>query len=201
MTATCFWLPWLGNARRAKPICRPSSTPLGRTGTGVIANLLNVVFRPCHLPAFDARLIELVSSIERRGGPTTAFSCAGSTNAHPLVREFALTELRTGVRDGSVVALFINNYRPGDEQAHSGGDGASRTTQCELHWLLMDVDQSAGEESRRPTVPVGVIAYASTPCENCRYHAARLLLNQQVAPAVAEGRCRHDSAEDCRELA
>src|SRR5262249_42133064 len=76
---------------------------------GVIANLLRV-FSARALPEFDGRLIELCrhghEEVRRR-----AFA-ALEPNAHPLVREFAVAELRQGVRDGSVAALFIHNYRP-----------------------------------------------------------------------------------------
>lgn len=78
----------------------------------VIANLLKV-FSARPLPEFDSRLIELCGhaddEVQRR-----AFAALES-NTHTLVREFALTELEKGVHDGSIVALFINNYRLGDE--------------------------------------------------------------------------------------
>lgn len=101
----------------------------------VIANLVKV-FSAHPLPEFDARLIELcrhADEVVRR----RAFG-ALVPNAHPLVREFALSELEMGARDGSVAALFINNYRQGDEhrllEAMELPDDV-----CELHWLLMDV--------------------------------------------------------------
>jgi hypothetical protein len=163
----------------------------------VIANLLRV-FSARALTEFDPRLIELClhcdEEVRRR-----AFQ-ALEQNAHPLIRQFALTELRKGVRDGSAVALFINNYRQGDEQRILGamefpGD------ECELHWLLLDAIKVLEKNPEADCSRLGVITYALTPCENCRFYAARLLLNQHVAPEWLKAECRHDSSEDCRALA
>ncbi|OWK45598.1 HEAT repeat domain-containing protein [Fimbriiglobus ruber] len=162
----------------------------------VIANLARV-FSARPLPEFDARLIELC----RHGDEdvrTRAFA-ALEPNAHPLVREFALTELEKGVRSGSVVALFINNYRPGDEdrilEAMELPDD-----ECRLHWLLMDVIKVLEKNPEADCSRLGVIGYALTNCENCRFHAVRLLLSRRAAPGWLADECRYDSGEDCREL-
>lgn len=162
----------------------------------VIANLVRV-FSARALPVFDARLIELCrhgdEEVRRR-----AFA-ALEQNAHPLVRELALTELHKGVRDGSVVALFINNYRRGDE--HWILDAVELPDdECELHWLLMDVIKVLEKNTEADCSRLGVVSYASTPCENCRFYAARLLLNQHAAPGWLIEECRYDSGEDCRAL-
>lgn len=161
-----------------------------------IANLLRV-FSARALPEFDARLIELCrhsdEEVQRRA------VSALEQNAHPLIRQFALTELQKGVRNGSLVALFINNYRQGDEQrilkAMEFPDDA-----CELHWLLMDVVKVLEKNREADCFRLGIIAYASTPCENCRFYAARLLLSQQLAPQWLKQECQYDSGEDCRKL-
>ena len=147
------------------------------------------------LPKFDARLIELCSHDDdevRRGA-----NAALEQNAHPLVREFALTELHRGVRGGSVVALFINNYRQGDEgrilEALELPDDA-----CELHWHLMDVIKLLEKNPEADCSRLGVIGYASSPCAECRFDAARLLLDRHAAPEWLREECRHDSGEDCR---
>jgi hypothetical protein len=162
----------------------------------VIANLVKV-FSARPLPEFDARLIALCrhhdEEVRRR-----AFG-ALEQNAHPLVREFALTELQKGVRDGSVVALFINNYRQGDEhrilEAMELPDD-----ECELHWLLMDVIKVLEKNPEADGSRLGILGYALTPCGSCRFDAARLLLNQQVAPEWLGEECRYDSGEECRAL-
>ncbi len=164
---------------------------------GITANLLTV-FSARPLPEFDARLIGLChhadEEVRRR-----AFA-ALAQNTHSLVREFALTEARKGVRQGSVVALFIKNYCQGDEQrileAMEFPDD-----ECELHWLLLEAIKVLEKNPESDCSQLGVIAYASTPCEHCRFRAARLLVNQQVAPEWLEEECRYDSGEDCRALA
>lgn len=160
-----------------------------------IANLLQV-FSARALPEFDARLMELCrhsDEVRRR-----AF-IALKQNAHPLVRQFALSELQTVGRHRLAVALFINNYLPGDEhrilEALEFPDDA-----YELHWLLMDVINVLEKNAEADCYELGVISYASTPCETCRAGAARLLLNRQVAPEWLKEECRHDSGEECREL-
>lgn len=162
----------------------------------VIAKLLRV-FSARALPEFDARLIELCrhgdEEVRRR-----AFD-ALEQNAHPLIREFAWTELQKGVHDKSVVALFIHNYRQGDErrilEAMELPDDAD-----ELHWLLMDIIKVLEKNAEADCSRLGLIVYASTPCEMCRFDAAWLLLNYGVAPEWLKEECRHDSGEDCRKL-
>jgi hypothetical protein len=162
---------------------------------GVIANLLRV-FSAHALPEFDARLLKLChhdDEVRRR-----AFA-ALAQNTHQLVREFALTELRKGFGDGSVVALFINNFSQGDEhrilEVMELPDD-----ECELHWLLMDVIKLLENHPEADCSRLGVISYASTPCENCRFYAARHLLNQHAAPGWLKEECQFDSGEDCRKL-
>lgn len=162
----------------------------------VIANLLNV-FSARALPEFDGRLIELCCHVDEEVRQR-AFR-ALEPNAQPLVREFALTELSGGLRDGSVVSLFINNFRPGDEQLILEAMELPVDT-CELHWLLMDVVKVLEKNPPADSSRLAVIAYALTPCDNCRYSATRLLVNQQVAPQWLRGECTHDSVEDCRKL-
>jgi hypothetical protein len=162
----------------------------------VITKLLRV-FSNRALPQFDCRLIELCRHGDgevRRWALNTS-----AKNANPLVREFALAELEKGTCEGCVVALFIDNYQKGDEQriqeALEFPDDA-----CERHWLLMDVIKVLEKNSEADCSQLGVIGYASTPCASCRFHAARLLLHQQVAPGWLTDECRYDSGEECREL-
>ena len=152
----------------------------------VIANLVKV-FSARALPEFDARLVELCrhgdGEVRRR-----AFAALGQ-NAHPLVREFALTELEKGVRDGSVVALLVNNYRHGDEHRLLAAVELPADDD-ELHWLLMEVIKVLEKNPEADCSRLGVIGYASTPCENCRFYAARLLRGQHAAPAWLIEECR-----------
>jgi hypothetical protein len=162
----------------------------------VLVKLLQV-FSARPLPDFDSRLIELCrhdnEEVRRR-----AFRVL-EQNSHPLIRAFALTELRGGLRDGRLAGLFINNYHPGDEQrllealelpADAG----------ELHWLLVDIVKMFEKNANADCSRLGVICYASNPCEYCRLRSARLLLKHQAAPQWLTEECRHDSSEECREL-
>ncbi len=119
-------------------------------------------------------------------------------NAHPLVRRFPLTELRKGMQAGSVVALFINNYRQGDGRRLEAMELPDKD---ELHHLLCDVIKVLEKNPGADCSRLGIIAYASTPCGNCRFRAARLVLDRSVAPEWLKEECRYDSGEDCRELA
>jgi hypothetical protein len=193
----CFWLRGWGIHSGAGDLQTVLQRLWAAREPGVIANLLKV-FSARALPEFDARLIELCrhgdEEVRRR-----AFA-ALARDAHPLVREFALTELRKGIRQNPVVALFINNYRQGDghrilEALELPDDD------CELHWLLMDVIKVLEKNPEGDCSRLGVISYASTPCENCRFDAARLLLDQHVAPDWLVDECRYDSGEECRALA
>jgi hypothetical protein len=155
------------------------------------------VFSNRALPRFDARLIGLCqhsdAEVRRR-----AFS-ALAKNTNRLIRQFALTELGKGVREGSLVGLFINNYEPGDEQRILE-TMEFPTDECELHWLMMDVIKVLEQNSEADCSRLSVICYASTPCENCRFYAARLLLTQHAAPAWLKEECHYDSGNDCRKL-
>jgi hypothetical protein len=162
----------------------------------VIANLIKV-FSARALPAFDARLIELCrhsdEEVRRR-----AFA-ALERNAHPLVREFALAGLQEKGLNRSKVGLFIHNYRDNDERLLLEAIELPDDP-CERHWLLMDVVKVLEHNPRADCSQLGLISYALTPCENCRFYAARLLFDQQAAPEWLMEECQHDSAEDCRSL-
>jgi hypothetical protein len=196
-TTGCYWFRvWGMHADEAKlhGVLRHLSTV---DQPRVIANLLRV-FMGRALPEFDARLIELCRH-DDENVRRLAF-CASKKNTHALIREFAVTELQKGGPNDSVVGLFINNYKYGDEQLileamELPGDA------CELHWLLMDVIDVLEKNPEADCSRLGLIAYASTPCENCRFEAARLLFEKQVAPPWLREECRYDSGKDCRDLA
>jgi len=159
----------------------------------VIVNLLKV-FSNRSVPQFDARLIELCHHSDSQVR-NWAFN-ALENNAHPSIRKFAFAELEKGVRDGSVVSLFIRNYEQGDEQLILDAIELP-DDDCERHWFLMDVIKVLENNPDADCSQLGIISYASTPCENCRYDSARLLHRQRVAPRWLIEECRFDS---CREL-
>jgi hypothetical protein len=162
----------------------------------VIANLL-AVFSNRALPQFDTRLIELCG----HGDDEVRRRALGALeqNAHPRIRRFALDELEGGERGGSVVGLFAGNYQQGDEQRILESVELP-DDDCELHGLLMDVIKVLEKNPDADCSRLGIIAYASTPCENCRADAARLLHRRRVAPSWLTEECRFDSSEECRGL-
>jgi hypothetical protein len=162
----------------------------------VVAKLLRVfLFRAP--PEFDARLIELCRHCDKKVR-WRAFAALKRV-VHPLVRDFALEQLGSGEHDRLGIALFIKNYRQGDEhhilEAMELPDDA-----CQLHWPLGDLIEVIEKNPEADCSRLGLIIYASTPCENCRFFAVRLLHHQQVAPGWLKEECRYDSGKECREL-
>jgi len=93
----------------------------------------------------------------------------------------------------------LEPYQQGDEQrileAMEFPDDA-----CELHWLLRAVIKVLERNPEADCSRLGVLGYASTPCAECRFYAAQLLQQRQVAPEWLKEECRFDSGEDCRKL-
>jgi hypothetical protein len=162
----------------------------------VISNLVRV-FTGRALPEFDARLIQLCLHVDEQV-QQLAFG-ALERNSHPIVREFALSQLQQGEFNSSVVGLLTENYRPGDEQLILEGIEIPNDP-CNLHWLLWNVIGVLKKNPKADGSRLGVIAYALTPCATCRFNAAKLLLQQQAAPGWLMEECRYDCGEDCRKL-
>src|SRR5262249_16890408 len=110
------------------------------------------------------------------------------------------TQIANGEPDRLGIALFIKNYRQGDEHRILEAMELPEDA-CQLHWLLGDVIEILEQNPEADCSQLGVIGYALTPCENSRFFAARLLQIQQVAPEWLREQCRYDSGKECRELA
>jgi hypothetical protein len=162
----------------------------------IIAKLL-IVFSARALPQFDPRLIEFCGHIAKEVRSRALIAL--EQNKHPLVRDFALRELRTGLRSAHVAGLFINNYVRGDEQRLLEALEFPADNE-DLHSLLMEVVKILEKNPEAGSSELGVISYVITPCAFCRFRAARLLVNRETAPAWLEEECRHDSGNDCRKL-
>ena len=165
-------------SRRSSPTCsKCSRTVRPRSSTPASSNCVGTVTPKC-----DAGR----SSHWRRSNTRS-------------IREFALAELEKGVRDGSVVGLFVRNYRRGDE--HRILESIEfPDDDCERHWLLMDVIKVLEANPDADCSRLGIIAYASTPCENCRSTRPACSDRQHVAPGWLIEECRFDSSEESREL-
>jgi hypothetical protein len=192
----CFWLRGWGKYAKAADLQAVLQYLWTAREPRVIANLLKV-FSGRALPEFDARLIELCRHGDKEVREWSFRAL--EQNAHPLVREFALKELPKGVHDRSVTALFINNYRHGDENRILEAMELPADP-CELHWLLMNSKEILEKHPEADCSRLGVITYVLTPCARCRFHAAQLLLNRQVAPEWLAEECRYDSEKDCQQL-
>jgi hypothetical protein len=162
----------------------------------IVAKLLRVFWGRA-LPDFDGRLIELCkhSNKELRWPAFRALR----QNTHPLIRKYALAELQGGLRDESLADLFIKNYGQGDERRvlEALEIPADRD---DLHGLLYAVIDILDKNSQADCSQLGLVCYALTPCGNCRFRSARLLLKQQAAPRWLIEECRHDSGEECQKL-
>lgn len=155
------------------------------------------VFSNRPLPTFDPRLIELChhADVDVRRWASNALE----QNVHPLVRRHALAELQEQTTDRSVVDLFIRNYQEGDEQRLL--DQLKLPDDLDQrHWMLMDLTKVLEQNESADSLKLGQIIYFHTPCQICRFYAAQLLRDRNVAPAWLMEECRLDSNEDCRSL-
>jgi hypothetical protein len=163
----------------------------------VIANYLTVFFHRA-LPDFDPRLIEFCGhsdeNVRRR-----AFRVL-SKNTSPLIRAYALRELDNGLHVRSSISLFISNYKPGDEERVLDALLLS-ADQDELHWLLMDIKKILENNPDADPSRLGVIVYACTPCQNCRFDALKLLRSQNAVPPWMMDEIRFDANDECRKQA
>lgn len=170
---------------------------LAESTPAVLSKLLRA-FSNRPLPYVVPRLIYLMNHTDR-DVRHWAVNALGSTS-HPLIRAFALTELRSRtVLERPPVSLLIKNFEPGDEQR--------LLDQVELpedvtqrHGMLMDVIKLFERNESADCSKLGQIIYFHTPCQNCRFDAAHLLFDQGAVPDWLAEECRFDAEEGCREL-
>lgn len=192
----CYWLRgWgrhagLGDLGTIVHVLRTASDPT------IITKLLRVFCRRA-LPRFEPWLIELCRHDDEdvRRWALQALEM----NSHPLVREFALSELHRGGANSHAVGLFTRNYVKGDEERlfeliELPEDDDLR------HTMLFDLLDVLTENSEADCSQLAVIAYFQMPCEICRFKAVKLLVGQHVAPQWMIEECRHDSDTGCRAL-
>lgn len=161
----------------------------------VITRLLRV-FSNRSMPKFDSRLIGLCQH-NHEDVRHSAFE-ALAQNADESIRRCGLQHLTVGAT-GSVISLFTKNFEIGDEDRILKAMSLPEDP-CQLHWLLMDIIKVLEANPKADCSQLAVIIYGSTPCQNCRFDAARLLLMQKVAPDWLIEECRFDAEESCRQL-
>jgi hypothetical protein len=155
------------------------------------------VFSRRQLPQFDSRLIELYkhSDDEVRRWTLNALE----PNSNPLVREFALQQLRERTLNMPVVKLFVNNYLTGDERLLLDQLDLPEDS-CQRHWMLMDLIHVLEKNEEAECCELGQIIYFYTPCQNCRFYAARLFHGRHKTPGWLVEECLGDANEDCQKL-
>lgn len=161
-----------------------------------IAKLLQV-FSKRSMPRFDPRLFELC----RHLNPDVqhwAFQ-ALEPNADPIVRQFALSELANPTLQRLVVSLFRNNFVPGDE-TRLFNELELPEDKHQRHSMLMDMIKVLEENEVANARDLGLLCYFYTPCQECRYYAARLLHDRNVAPEWLIDECRYDANENCQSI-
>lgn len=192
----CYWFLGWGQNASAADLRLVLQDLWNAKNPKVVAGLLGVFWsRP--LPEFDERLIELCGSDDDE---VRRFACkALERNSHPAVRSFAFDQLENGDWDGTAVSLLVRNFDAGDEDRILHGIRLSEGDQ-DRHSLFFDVVELLKHNAQADPSRLGLLTYAATPCENCRFYAARILVEKQVAPAWLLEECQHDSCEDCRKL-
>ena len=162
----------------------------------VISNCLMVFLSrefPCIVP-------ELISLSQHNDPEVRRRAISALENSsHPLVRKLAEDELKKGVPGGLALGLFVKNYQDGDEQRIMDLAALPEDAE-EQHRLLNQATKILEENPKADCSQVGVAAYALIPCSFCRYCAAKLLRDRQVAPAWLVEECRFDSEPDTRKL-
>ncbi len=153
------------------------------------------VFSNRALPEFDPRLIELCDHDDEEVR-RWAFN-ALEKNTDPAIHHFALHRLQHG--DHQAIGLFVKNYEQSDEQTILNCIELP-SDQFDLHSILFDVIKVLENNDEADASQLGVVAYASTPCETCRLYAARWLHQHHFAPDWLIEECRFDSVDDCRKL-
>ncbi len=158
----------------------------------VIANLLKVFWKR-DIPQFDDRLIELC---QHSDAEVRRWACNASERLrHPRIRDFAISELESGLREPNVVRLFTRNYEKGDEQRLLDAIELPNDPDV-IHGLVADVIKILENNPEADYSQLGIICYASTPCEVCRHHAVRLFHGERVAPAWLTEEWRFDSRRE-----
>lgn len=162
----------------------------------VVINYLKVFSRR----AFPRIVPELISLSQHSDPEVRRWTFnALENNSHPLIRELAEHELKMGGPGGLALGLFVKNYQEGNEQQIFDLTELP-DDRNQLHGLLMDIVKILEENPQADCTRLGLVAYALNPCGKCRYYAARLLRDRQVAPTWLIEESRFDSEPDTRKL-
>src|SRR5262249_23484161 len=91
------------------------------------------------------------------------------------------------------------NWQAGDEQLLLSSIRLPEN-QDDCHGLMMDVRKILEKNPGADCRGLALLAYRVTPCAECRFAAAKLLVQRKVAPRWLAEECRWDCVSDTREL-
>ena len=95
--------------------------------------------------------------------------------------------------------MLKKNFEKGDEQRLL--DQLELPEDLRLrHWLLSDVVHLLEQNIDADSQKLGQIAYFNTPCQECRFYAARLLFDRNSTPAWLAEECGSDANEEIHVL-
>ena len=191
-----YWLSSWGMSADDKDLGTVLNQIWTERAPAVISKLLRV-FSNRPMSIFDSRLIDLCQHSDgtvRRW----AFNSL-EQNSHPLIRAFAFQELRQPTLDTPAVNLLIKNFEKGDEQQLLDQVELPDDI-CLRHWMLMDLIHLLEQNDEADSLKLGQISYFHTPCQECRFYAARLLFDRNNAPSWLAEECGSDANEDSHTL-
>jgi len=187
----CYWFRGWGMHSDEAGLLKIIEAVYNTTEPEIIGKLLRV-FSNRAMPEFDCRLINLCMHVDEEVR-RWAFN-ALAKNTDTTIRKFALEQLEIEA-NASIVSLFIKNFEAGDEVTILKELKLPEDS-FDLHSLLMDIIKVLENNPAADCSQLAVIAYASTPCENCRSDTVELLHRQGVVPLWMLEECQHDSNEE-----
>lgn len=155
------------------------------------------IFSNRAMTQFDERVLILLDHSDERVRERAYM--AVSQNAHPAIRKFAIDNIRQQIALPGFLELFVRNYQSGDEDLLNANLTLPDNSD-ECHGIISDLIKILEQNPSANCAELALRSYLATPCEICRYHAAKLLFGQKVAPMWLVDECRWDANSDIREL-
>ncbi len=118
--------------------------------------------------------------------------------AHPLVREFALDMIQSGLHRGYAVGLLKENYQPGDWSLIEQLTAQPFDDLQNYHTLQLNVQQIARAHPGAESVGSLRNLYEFGPCAYCREHVVELLIEIGGLTNSMRAECEYDASGDTR---
>ncbi len=162
----------------------------------ILVNYL-ILFSNRAMVQFDERMLALLDHTDERVRDR-AYT-AVSQNSHPAIRKFAIDNIRARIAVAGFLKLFVRNFQPGDEDLLNA-NLTLPDDRDECHGIVSDLIEILEQNPCVNCAELALRSYLATPCGICRYHAAKLLFDQKVAPMWLVDECRWDANSEVREL-